>query len=480
MLRKKWFWIVVVLIVIGGGVAASFARRGDPGITVTVETIQKRDLDAIVSASGKIDPKKTVNISAQTMGRVTRLAVKEGDRVHAGQFLLQIDPVNAEAAVRRDVAAVAGARTALEQSRVGLQSARAQLDVARQALKRQTELTAAGLTTRESLERAQADVEIRESDLKAREQEIKNRETQLNQQEAGLSSSQHQLAQVRFEAPFDGIVTRRNIEEGENVMVGTMNNAGTVLLTVADMSVIEAEVEVDETDIPFVQLGQPAKIMIDAIADQTFTGKVTEIGNSPIQTAGSGTTRTATNFKVTVTIEGQIPEVRPGFTCTAEITTATRKQALSVPIQAMTVRELLYDLAVRVVEQLPHRQALSVPIQAMTVRELLYDADGKVVHEPRPPRQGFRFGPAQPAPASAPAELQPGQKREEKEGVFLMKDGKATFAIVKTGIAGERYLEVTTGLKEGDLVITGPFESVRGMYEGDIVKTAPKPGATSK
>ena len=130
--------------------------------------------------------------------------------------------------------------------------------MARQALKRQTELTAAGLTTRESLERAQAEVEIRESDLKAREQEIKNRETQLNQQEAGLSSSQHTLAQVRFEAPFDGIVTRRNIEEGENVMVGTMNNAGTVLLTVADMSVIEAEVEVDETDIPFVQLG-PAR-----------------------------------------------------------------------------------------------------------------------------------------------------------------------------------------------------------------------------
>ena len=147
-------------------------------------------------------------------------------------------------------------------------------------------MTAAGLTTRESLERAQAEVEVRESDLKAREQEIKNRETQLNQQEAGLSSSQHTLTQVRFEAPFDGIVTRRNIEEGENVMVGTMNNAGTVLLTVADMSVIEAEVEVDETDIPFVQLGQPAKIKIDAIADKEFTGHVTEIGNSPIQVVG--------------------------------------------------------------------------------------------------------------------------------------------------------------------------------------------------
>lgn len=447
MFRKKWFWIVLVLVLAGGGAAAAFARRGDSGTTVTVEAVQKRDLEAIVSASGKIDPKKTVNISAQTMGRVTQLAVKEGDRVRAGQFLLQIDPVTAEAAVRRDVAAVAGARTALEQSRVGLQSARAQLEVARQALRRQMELTSAGLTTRESLERAQADVEVRESDLKAREQEIKTRETQLNQQEAGLSSSRHTLTQVRFQAPFDGIVTRRNIEEGENVMVGTMNNAGTVLLTVADMSVIEAEVEVDETDIPFVQLGQPAKIKIDAIADKEFTGKVTEIGNSPIQTAGAGTTRTATNFKVTITIDGQVPEVRPGFTCTAEITTAVKKQVLAVPIQAMAVRELLYD------------------------------AQGNVVHDKRPPRGRFQFGPPQAAPAAAPVELKPGEKREEAEGVFVMKDGKAEFLIVKTGIAGERYLEVLSGLKEGDQVITGPFDSVRGMFVGDPVKTAPKPGA---
>src|SRR5215213_6762766 len=141
-------------MVAGAVAAAGFARRGDTGTTVTVESIQKRDLEAIVSASGKIDPKKTVNISAQSMGRVTKLAVKEGDRVKAGQFLLQIDPVNAESAVRRDVAAVAGARTALEQSRVSLQSGRANLAVARQALKRQVELSAAGLTTRETLEKA--------------------------------------------------------------------------------------------------------------------------------------------------------------------------------------------------------------------------------------------------------------------------------------------------------------------------------------
>jgi HlyD family secretion protein len=452
VLRKKWFWIVVILLVAVGGAAGFFARRGETGTVITVESIQKRDLESIVSASGKIEPKKTVNISAQTMGRVTKLGVQEGDRVRAGQFLLQIDPVNAEAQVRRDVAAVAGAVTALEQSKVSLQSARANLDLARQNLKRQDELWKAGLTTRESLERAQNELEVRESDLKAREQEIKTRETQLNQQQAGLASSQHALAQVRFDAPFDGIVTRRNVEEGENVVIGTMNNAGTVLLTVADMSEIEAEVEVDETDVPFVQLGQPATIEIDAIPDRQFKGKVTEIGNSPIQTAGAGTTRTATNFKVTITIDGQIPEVRPGFTCTAEITTATRQKAVSVPIQAMTVRELLYD------EQ------------------------GQIVHEPRPPRPRFQFGaPGSPAPTPpAPRELKPGQKREEVEGVFLMRDGKAAFVKVKTGIAGERYLEVLDGLKESDQVITGPFESVRGMFDGDVVRTAPQPGAARR
>ena len=453
MLRKKWLWAVVAVVVVGSAAAAVISRRQDQGTTVTFETIRRRDLEAIVSASGKIEPEKTVNISAQSMGRVTRLAVKEGDRVKAGQFLLQIDAVTAQAAVRRDEAAVAGARTALEQSRVSLQSARANLDMARQSLKRQQELWDGGLTTRETLERAQAEVEIRESDLRAREQEIKNRETQLNQQQAGLESSRHTLSQVRFEAPFDGIVTRRNIEEGENVVVGTMNNAGTVLLTVADLSVIEAEIEVDETDIPFVQLGQKAQVTIDALPDQTFTGTVTEIGNSPIQTTNTGTTATtATNFKVTVTLEGQIPDVRPGFTCTAEITTATRSDVLSAPIQALTVRELLYD------------------------------AQGNIIHDTRPPKPKFQFSFGQPsASAAAPvrAELLPGQKREETEGVFVIHDGKAAFLPVKLGIAGERYLEVTSGLQDGDRVITGPFESVRGLYHGDAVKVEEPQGTPS-
>ena len=251
---------------------------------------------------------------------------------------------------------------------------------------------------------------MRESDLKAREQEIKNRETQLNQQEAGLSSSQHTLTQVRFESPFDGIVTRRNIEEGENVMVGTMNNAGTVLLTVADMSVIEAEVEVDETDIPLVQLGQPAKIMIDAIPDQ----EVHRQGHRNRQQPDPG--RRRRRHAHGDELQGHGDDRRPDSRGAAGLYVHGRDHDGDAQARPS-----------------------SVPIQAMTVRELLYDEQGNVVHEPRPPRQGFafRFGPPQAAQApAAPVELKPGQKREEKEGVFMMKDGKAAFIIVKTGIAG--------------------------------------------
>ena len=444
MFRRKWVLVLVGLVIVAAGAAAYFLRRGDEGAQVSSEAIQRRDLEAIVSASGKIEPKKTVNISAQSMGRVTRLAVNEGDRVTAGQFLLQIDPVTAESAVRRDQAGVAGARTGLEQARIQVRSAQASLDLARQNLNRQQELWASGLTTRETLEKAQSEVELREVDVRARQQEVQTREEQVRQQQAGLTSTQHSLRQSRFEAPFDGIVTRRNVEVGDTAVVGTMNNPGTVLLTIADMSVIEAEVEVDETDIPLVQMGQPAKVTIDAIPDRTFRGHVTEIGNSPIQAAGAqpGGQRTATNFKVVVTIDEAVPDVRPGFTCTAEITTATRQRVVAVPIQALTVRELVYD------------------------------EKGNIVRTPRPPKPRFSFGSkVEPSvSASASAELLPGQRREEVEGVFLIRDGKAEFVPVKIGIAGERYFEVVGGINEGDRVITGPFDSVRNLFDGDAVK----------
>ena len=451
MFRKKWPWIVglLVLAAVGGG---AYARsKQEKGTLVTAENVQRRDLVAIVSASGKIDPRRQVNISAQSIGRVTKIGVREGDRVTAGQFLLQIDPVAAESVVRRDEAAVAGARTGLEQSRVSVQSARAALDVARQAAKRQQELWQAGLTTRETLEKAEADVEMRESDLNARAQEIRTREEQVRQQEAGLVSSRYNLSQSRFLSPFDGIVTRRNVEEGENVVMGTMNNAGTVLLTVADMSVIEAEIEVDETDIPAVKLGQKVTITIDAIEGRTFAAHVTEIGNSPIQTtAQTSGQRTATNFKVVVTLDEVSDAIRPGFTCTAEINTDARSNAVAVPIQALTVRELEYDKA------------------------------GAVVPRVRPPQKtGFSFGPPAAAPVPVATELPPGHTRKEVEGVFVIRDGKALFVVVEVGIAGERYFEVLAGLKEGDRVITGPFDSVKNLFDGDEVRENKPPSATT-
>lgn len=442
MFRKKWPWVVGLLVVAGVAAGAYARSKQEKGTLVTAENVQRRDLEAIVSASGKIDPKRQVNISAQSIGRVTRIGVREGDRVTAGQFLLQIDPVAAESVVRRDEAAVAGARTGLEQARVQVQSARASLDIARQTLKRQQELWQAGLTTREALERAEGEVEMRESDLNARTQEIRTREEAVRQQEAGLVNSRYNLSQSRFVSPFDGIVTRRNVEEGENVVMGTMNNAGTVLLTVADMSVVEAEIEVDETDIPNVKIGQSATVTIDAIEGRTFKGHVTEIGNSPIQVTGqTAGQRTATNFKVVVTLDEVSDEIRPGFTCTADISTDSRLQAVAVPIQALTVRELEYDRA------------------------------GAVVPKPRPqPTSRFQFGPP-PAPAAPPVtELPVGHTRKEVEGVFVIRDGKAHFVTVEVGIAGERYFEVLSGLKDGDRVITGPFDSVRNLFDGDEVR----------
>ena len=443
--RTKIVIAVVAVLVIAGVAAANIYYRRDRGVQVATEAIRSRDLEAIVSASGKIQPKRQVNISANTMGKVTRLAVEEGQRVKAGQFLLEIDPRSLAGQLERGEASIAAAQSSLQSGRTAVESANINLDLARTNLKRQQELWKEGLTTRENLDKAQNEVNVRQAELRARQQDVQTREQQIRQEEAGLETTRYNLSQIIIQSPMDGLVTRRNIEQGENVVVGTMNNAGTVLLTIADMSVIEAEVEVDETDIPTVQLGQQAKVTIDAVEGKTFTGHVTEIGNSPIQTTGQATgQRTATNFKVVVTLDQEVPDVRPGFTCTAEITTATRPQAVSVPIQALTVREMLFD------------------------------QKGNLVHEPPPQRR--RGGPAAAVETTvSAAEPPPGHTRKETEGVFVMRDNKAVFVPVTVGIAGERYFEVSSGLKERERVITGPFASVRQLADGEVVKTeAPK------
>ena len=438
MSRKNVLIAIVVVLIGAGVVAANLYFKKDKGLTVTTDVTKTRDLEAIVSASGKIQPKRLVNISAETSGRVVDLAVNEGDRITKGQFLLQIDPKSLRTRVEGNSASLQSAEASLEQLRQSVETSRVQMDQAQQNLTRQRNLWAQQLTTREALDKAENDLKAAQSALQEREKQVNAQSSRIAQERATLDSARYDLTKVRMESPIDGIVTRRNIQQGETAVIGTMNNAGTVLLQLADMSVIQAEVEVDETNIPNVQLGQKAKITIDALPDRTFKGHVSEIGNSPIQatTAAAGTQ--ATNFKVAVILDEPVPEVRPGFTATADITTATRKDVVSVPIPAVAVRELIFDAA------------------------------GQVVKEPRTDKK--RRAADAPATGAATAELKPGQTRKETEGVFAVRDGKAEFVPIKMGIAGDKYFEVLSGIKAGDQVITGPYNSVRGMADGDLVK----------
>jgi len=444
MSRKNILIVIGVVVVAAAVVAANLYFRREKGLSVTTETIRSRDLEAVVSASGKIQPKRLVNISADTPGRVVDLAVNEGDRIRKGQFLLQIDPKSLRTRVDSNSASLRAAELSLDQLKQSTETSRVQLQQAQQTLARQQDLWRQQLTTREALDKAINDVKAAESAVQEREKLLRPQESRIAQERATLESARYDLSKVRIESPIDGIVTRRNIQEGETAIIGTMNNPGTVLLTLADMSIIQAEVEVDETNIPHVQLGQRAKVTIDALPDRSFKGHVTEIGNSPIQstTPGQGgnqssTGTQATNFKVVVVIDEPVPEVRPGFTCTADVTTATRKDVVSVPIPAVAVRELVYD------------------------------ANGQVVKEPQSDK---RRRPNRVEPVASAAELKPGQTRKETEGVFVVRNGRAEFVPIKMGIAGEKYFEVLTGVRPADQVITGPYNSVRGMTDGDLVK----------
>ena len=430
---------VVVLVGVGAYLGNRYFRS-EEAPKVDIERIQRRDLQALVSASGTIEPQVSIDISASVMGRVTRLSVNEGDRVTAGQFLLQIDPESLQSAVYRSEASLGASASAQNQARVAVTTARVNLQVARDNLERQQGLWDARLVSREVYEQALADVQLRETELEAREIEVATAEQRIKQERAMLDSARYDLSQVTIVSPMDGIVTRRNIEEGETVVVGTMNNAGTVLLTVADFAVLEAELEVDETDIPDLRLGQEAKIEIDALPNRSYRGRVTEIGNSPIQVQETGQSQ-ATNFKVVVTLDDDIPDVRPGFTCTADITTAVRTDAVAVPIQATTVREVMVDT------------------EGQLVRNTDNDDTSGVA----------------PSVSAATQANSAGATDEEIEGVFVIRDGAVQFTRVVTGIAGERYFEAVAGLSEGDMVVTGPFNVVRSLNDGDAVHVNERP-----
>lgn len=407
-----------------GGLA--LASNREKGTEVRTEVVSRRDLTSIVTASGKIEPKRQVQISADVPGRVVQLAVQEGQMVRQGDLLLRIDPTSYQAAVRRAEAAVSQAEASAAQARANLIQARSGLQRAETLGRQGTDLISA-----EALEQARTQANVAQAQYEAGRFGI-------SQAQAALAEAREQLRKTTITAPMSGRVTRLNIEEGETAVMGTMNNPGSLLLTIADLSVMEARVKVDETDVPRISIGDSASLRIDAFPNQTFSGTVTRISNSALQTAagavgaaaGGQSGAQSVDFEVLITLRTPPADLRPDLSATADIVTARRPNALSVPILSLTIR----------------------------------DPDGKK--------------PQQSSPDDAPPGTTPtAQRRDarEVEGVFMVRDGKAVWAPVGVGVVGEQYFEVTSGLTGGETVVAGSYQAIRDLQNGDAVKVPPLP-----
>ena len=423
------------VLVVGALVLVNVKFDRKKKVTVQTEKIGTRRLKSVVTASGKIKPKKQVNISAITFGKVTRLSVAEGDLVTEGQFLLEVDPAPLAEQVYALKASIAAANAALAQSSASLVQAR-------QDLNRLVELKKSNLATDQDLERARTNVQVEA----AREESAMK---EIDRLQANMRSASHQLSQVTFRSPLAGLITVMNIEEGENVITGTMNNPGTVLMTIADLSEIEAEIDVDETDVVGIKIGQPATVSIDAFPEKKFKAEVVKVGNSAVTGSSVNPTEQTTNFRVTLALREQVPGIKPALSCSASITTATRDSVLAVPIQALTIR------------------TPEAPGDKKESGGKAKDAKAKgatVQAASNPPAA------SEDPPASMDEDTDESRKEREQEGVFLIRDGVAHFVPVKTGISGERFFEVLEGLKEGDEVVTGNYQAIRDLKDGDAVK----------
>jgi HlyD family secretion protein len=395
-MKKKHKILIGAGVVVAAAGGFAFSRRGPKPTPVEVATVAREDLQAKVTANGKVQAKKKVDISATIPGQIVHLAVKEGDRVAKGQFLLQIDATNPRATARSTEFSM----QALSQEQ---ESARATLEQARADLRRAEENFASRIIPESEIQRARTLVATAEAAVRATDHRVQ-------QARATVEGARDTLAKTTVRSPIDGIVTAKRVEEGEVAVIGIQNSPGTVLLTISDMATVETELEVDETSIPSVKLGQQARVRIDAYPNRTFQGEVTEVGGSPIL-AATGSANTAIRFLVKVQIKDPPPDVKPGLSVQADILTGFRPQALVVPIQALVVRD----------------------------RE------------------------------KKPGDAASGTPRDE-EGVFLMEAGKARFQPIQTGLLGELSLEVASGLKGGETLIVGPFKALRALKPGDPVK----------
>ncbi len=405
--KKKVIVVLGAVVVVAIIIVANALKSGEKTYAVQAEKVERSDLTSIVTAYGKIIPKTDVKISAYVPAKITRLPVEEGDQVKRGNLLVQLDDTEY--------------RAALNQAKAELSSAGASLEQAQLSYNRQKELFQKKLTSQEQYDMAKTDLDL----ARARHE----------QAVANLDRAKYNLSKTTMTSPMDGLVTSLNAEVGEIVMIGTMNNPGTVIMTVSDMSEIEAEVEVDETDIAEVKLGQEAEISIDAFPDTTFKGRVTEIGHTA-RISGMGTQDQVTNFLVKVTLVDEVPTIRPGMSASVDITTNSRTDVLSVPIQAVVMREEKSDT---VAEQEKKEEG------ALASTDSVSEKKSKRKNE---------------------------EEKNEVEGVFVVEEARAKFAKVTTGIADQQNIEIVSGIEEEDKVVTGSYKILRTLKDGDKVKVS--------
>lgn len=426
--RMKVALGVGLVLALAGAVAAfTVAKQRNRAVEVRMEQVVTRDLVSAVTASGTVEAKRSVDVSADITGRIVAIGVREGDRVKKGQFLLQIDPAQYQATVARAAGAVASSEAALLQ-------ARANRDQAERSLNRTRQLAKLGpnIIPTAQVEDAQTASEIATANFQTSE-------AQLAQTRAGLREARDNLAKTRLVAPITGQVVRLAVEEGEVAVPGTFSRETGLLMTIADLSVILAKVQVDETDVVRLQRGDSVEVTIDAFPDTSFVGRVSRISQSAklTTTAGSGSTSDrAVDFDVEVTLVNPPADVRPDLSCTARIVTDTRTGVLSVPIIALTVRD-------------------------SALRDSALAGDDSTDAARRDARRG----------ASAVK-----KRHSEREGVFVVDNGVATFRPVKVGIAGDENFEILAGLRAGETIVAGTYQAIRDLKDGARVKEAERNG----
>jgi HlyD family secretion protein len=460
--RTKILIVLLAVLLAGAGIYAStiYSKRGV--VTVQSGRAMRQDLNSQVTASGEIKPKNYINIGANAMGQITEILVKEGERVRKGELLAKIEDVQPAADVQAQQAALSSSEADSAASEAGLKASdenvrtiqadidrnRADLERMKADFERTQSLFKDQLAARQDYELKKANYEAQEAAVRQSEARLVQARAQREQTAAQLASTQKRVAQSRANltrvtdvlhkfnayAPLDGVVTNLPVRVGETVVMGIQNSQGSTIMTIADMSIITAEVKVDESDIVNVKLGQASDITIDAIPNKTFKGHVIEIGNSAIlrstgvaASQSNVSSQEAKDFKVVVAVDNPPDEIRPGLSCTAKITTATRQNVLTIPIQALTVRQ-----------------------------------KGDLEPKPKNGKAAQAAAPVDPVAEKA--------RKEELQGVFIISGGKAQFHKVETGITGATDIEVLDGVKPNDEIITGTYQVLRTIKNEAEVK----------